>query len=213
MPTNVIAPAPATWERHPGYRISFRAPRRLNARLLWAICAGLSGVAAATFSALELVAGGWEQLFDPATGPARVQMSVVTFGLCFVGAFLSSSTLAFSSVGLLGLKVERRRRPERRPLNVQVAVISERASYTSSSRNVSTGGMFLATTEAHEVGERITLGFQLPGNDTHHSVIGEVRWRRADGSPGVGLLFIDPPRALTSAIRRVLASRSLFDRG
>lgn len=151
MPTNLVSVALGGSHRRPSYRISFRFPRRLNLRCLWAICAWLSCLAAATLSALELTSSGWSWLTDPATGLGDVQMAVATFGFCFAGAFLSSSTLAFSLVGLLGLKLERRRRPERRPLNLEVAVINERASYGGTSRNLSLGDVFLGASGAHQV--------------------------------------------------------------
>lgn len=105
--------APAAGHQHSAHRFWFGAPRLLCPRLPWVICVGLSFVASATFSALEFASPGWNRLCDPAIGPDQLQRAVVTFGICFAGTLLSSSAVAFSSLGLLRRTVRRWPRPER----------------------------------------------------------------------------------------------------
>jgi uncharacterized protein (TIGR02266 family) len=69
--------------------------------------------------------------------------------------------------------------------------------YVGFTDNISEGGLFVATHELLEIGERVTLEFELPGVDETLRVEGEVRWHRTASDldegvyPGFGVKFTD----------------------
>ncbi len=92
---------------------------------------------------------------------------------------------------------ERRRHP-RKPLQVDVTMVSESNFYLGFSQDVSEGGLFIATYEGiRPVGERFPLVFQLPEREPVFCLV-EVAWVREyregedlkHGSPGMGVRFI-----------------------
>jgi uncharacterized protein (TIGR02266 family) len=179
---------------------------RINRRVVWATCAGLAFVAASTLATLGLMSKGWGGLTDPSTGPIQLGMGLLTFAGLFAGTFAGSTALTFTSIGLVGLATERRRSPERREVKMEVALVTESGLFAAFSRNISRGGIFVETDWACTVGERLTLQFQLTGQEIRFSVEAEVRWVRRGALAGVGLLFIEPSRPLKAAIRRFLAA-------
>ena len=68
-----------------------------------------------------------------------------------------------------------------------VEIEIEGAHHTASSRNVSTGGMFIETELALKVGQRFTLKFQVPAQKDPIAAEAEVRWVEAGGA---GVRFI-----------------------
>jgi uncharacterized protein (TIGR02266 family) len=94
---------------------------------------------------------------------------------------------------------------------------SEHTFYTGLTRNISSGGLFVATYHLRPVGDRITLKFLVPGYDQPLSVETEVRWIRENSSlqrhiaVGMGLRFINlPPDAGTAIGRFVMERDSLY---
>jgi len=82
-------------------------------------------------------------------------------------------------------------------------------------QNVSRGGLFIATKEPFEIGERIDFEISFPGLLAPIACTGEVRWRRPAGKsndqepPGIGLAFVFPgeqkPVALIELTERLAA--------
>lgn len=85
-----------------------------------------------------------------------------------------------------------RRGSDRVVLEVEVGFVSESNFYAGLSMDVSTGGLFVATWQAHPVGTHVLLSFVLPGGKTV-TTPGVVRWVRAagddDAPPGMGVAF------------------------
>lgn len=110
------------------------------------------------------------------------------------------------------------RKAERHDVEVVVDLDSDSNFYTGLTQNISTGGLFIATQKIKRVGERIHLKFMLPGGTAPIECETEVRWirentslLRTDGSPGMGVRFIDMSPKDAEAIGRFLQGReSLF---
>jgi uncharacterized protein (TIGR02266 family) len=110
------------------------------------------------------------------------------------------------------------RKAERHDVEVVVDLESDSNFYTGLTQNISTGGLFIATQKIKRVGERVHLKFTLPGASAPIEVETEVRWirentslLRTDGSPGMGVRFIDMSPVAAEAIQRFLEGRdSLF---
>jgi uncharacterized protein (TIGR02266 family) len=87
--------------------------------------------------------------------------------------------------------------------------------------NLSTGGIFIITSEPLVLGERLSVEFLLPGNLTPINVIGESVWCRSysdeigqNKPPHVaGMRFIDMPKRyghlIQNYILEMLSSKSL----
>jgi type IV pilus assembly protein PilZ len=84
------------------------------------------------------------------------------------------------------------RRQPRLPISLEVAYRTAGAFLVSYSINLSKGGIFLETSTPLEVGEHVTLRFDVPGVGPLE-VVGTVAWVRAgshDGLPdGMGIQF------------------------
>lgn len=106
------------------------------------------------------------------------------------------------------------RAAERFDLEVKVDLESDHNFYTGLTQNISSGGLFIATSALRKIGDRITLKFSLPGTPEPVSVETEVRWirensalHRVDGSTGMGVRFVDLSPVAASAIQKFLESR------
>lgn len=95
----------------------------------------------------------------------------------------------------------------RAPLIIQkVHLDTDRTVFFGYSKNISCSGLFIATTNPIEVGERINLEIPLPepiGGTVRCCC--EVVWKRPLGKhlpfePGIGLKFIDMPPELAKEI-------------
>jgi uncharacterized protein (TIGR02266 family) len=108
-------------------------------------------------------------------------------------------------------------RPEVNPragrcdLDVEVALVGGGAAISGRTKNLGTGGVFVATTELRPVGDRLALMFMLPGVPEPISVGTEVRWTRDSpppdqpgAVPGMGLRFVDLPDESSTAIASFL---------
>lgn len=84
------------------------------------------------------------------------------------------------------------RRQPRLPISLEVAYRTAGAFLVSYSINLSKGGIFLETSQPLEVGEQLTLRFDVPGVGPLE-VVGTVAWVRSgshDGLPdGMGIQF------------------------
>lgn len=84
------------------------------------------------------------------------------------------------------------RRQPRLPISLEVAYRTAGAFLVSYSINLSKGGIFLETSQPLEIGEQLTLKFDVPGVGPLE-VLGTVAWVRAgshDGLPdGMGIQF------------------------
>jgi type IV pilus assembly protein PilZ len=84
------------------------------------------------------------------------------------------------------------RRQPRLPISLEVAYRTAGAFLVSYSINLSKGGIFLETSQPLEIGEQLTLKFDVPGVGPLE-VVGTVAWVRAgshDGLPdGMGIQF------------------------
>jgi len=106
---------------------------------------------------------------------------------------------------------ERRDQP-RFGLKIYVGVESEHNFYTGFSRNISTGGLFIATHEPLSIGQEIELLFTLPAGDVVHTP-GRIAWVRdhnpdnPDDFPGMGARFVDLSPEDAEKIRYFLEER------
>jgi len=75
------------------------------------------------------------------------------------------------------------RASERTPLEIKVDFELDDMTYAGVTRNISAGGVFVATDDVARVGDRINLRFSLPGYGRQLAVQTEVRWIRARKSP------------------------------
>jgi uncharacterized protein (TIGR02266 family) len=85
---------------------------------------------------------------------------------------------------------------------------------TGVTRNISVGGVFVATQNLARVGDRINLKFALPGGGGQMTIQTEVRWLREerqavheDRPSGMGLRFMNPSAEDVAALEQFLARR------
>lgn len=95
----------------------------------------------------------------------------------------------------------------RAPLIIQkVHLDGDRPVFFGYSKNVSKSGMFIASTNPIQPGERIDLEFQLPAplKGTARCCC-EVVWKRPPGThlpfePGMGIKFVDMPEEISEQL-------------
>jgi uncharacterized protein (TIGR02266 family) len=96
-----------------------------------------------------------------------------------------------------------RRTARRLPLEIDVAVEGGACRFTTTTYDLSPGGMFLVTHEQIPIGTEVVLGFTLPSG-AELEVIGLVQWRRSRGDveapQGMGISFF----CLDPEVRKVL---------
>jgi uncharacterized protein (TIGR02266 family) len=100
-----------------------------------------------------------------------------------------------------------RRRVLRNPLIVlRTKVETRRSVFFGYAKNISRGGMFIASVNPPEPGSRFELEFELPGQPWRRiHCSGEVVWNRSYSQrgpyePGMGLRFTDLPDEPAQAI-------------
>jgi type IV pilus assembly protein PilZ len=93
---------------------------------------------------------------------------------------------------------------------------SDHNFYTGLTRDISSGGIFVATGVTYDVGTSVHIKFTLPGG-AELSVEAQVRWVRdprtvkTDGPEGMGLKFINLTPEARGAIAEFLDQRdSIF---
>jgi uncharacterized protein (TIGR02266 family) len=76
-------------------------------------------------------------------------------------------------------------------------------SFVGTSKNIGVGGLFVATDQTFQVGDRLAIEFSLPELDRLVSVGAEVRWTRPaeTGAGGIGVRFIRLPIVSAIAIQ------------
>ncbi|MBL6975242.1 MAG: TIGR02266 family protein [Deltaproteobacteria bacterium] len=109
---------------------------------------------------------------------------------------------------------EQRRTSPRVMYEIEVGVRSDDNFFTGFIRNISEGGLFVATHDPLDVGSEVTIKFTVPtmeGEVTAHSI---VRWvrpydeRMPDAIPGMGVQFVTLlPDTATEAINRFIQER------
>jgi uncharacterized protein (TIGR02266 family) len=106
------------------------------------------------------------------------------------------------------------RAAERFDLEVKVDLESDHNFYTGLTQNISSGGLFIATSAIRKIGDRITLKFSLPGSSESLAVETEVRWirensalHRVEGNTGMGVRFVNLSPAAATAIQKFVESR------
>jgi uncharacterized protein (TIGR02266 family) len=100
----------------------------------------------------------------------------------------------------------------RLPFEVSVDVVSDHNFFAGLTRNISEGGLFVATHLPFELGARLEVRLLLPGDTEPTAVLSEVCWLRAhsslhDSRAGVGLRFVDPPAPLVARIHEFMSVR------
>ena len=97
---------------------------------------------------------------------------------------------------------DNRRRDPRFPLSVRVRYPRRNAFFFEYTRNISRGGMFIATDTPRPIGDRFVFEMEIPDEDIPIKIKGEVRWRvtpedveAVKGAPcdleaGMGISFI-----------------------
>jgi len=75
--------------------------------------------------------------------------------------------------------------------------------------NLATSGVYIRTAVPYDMGERVLLRFQLPGQETSVKVVGQVVWRNADpkklGGMGMGIQFVDVSGGDRESIEQYMA--------
>jgi uncharacterized protein (TIGR02266 family) len=110
------------------------------------------------------------------------------------------------------------RRAARVPFVVEVSVSSEHTFWTGFTFNVSTGGIFIATSRIPAMGSQIALDLVLPPDKQVWQVTGTVRWVRdervaTDDTPsGFGIQFDQLPEEAAERIKSFILTQrdSLF---
>ena len=88
------------------------------------------------------------------------------------------------------------RRESRLPIDVKVDYRTAGSFITDYTKNISRGGLFIATSLPLEVGTRVRLRLTLPDGDAPFALDGVVKWvstlRDKDAHPpGMGIEFVD----------------------
>jgi uncharacterized protein (TIGR02266 family) len=111
---------------------------------------------------------------------------------------------------------ERRAEP-RIELEVEVGLETDHNFYTGLTQDISSGGLFVATSIMYGVGQRLRVRFSLPGQNEPITADAEVRWVRdpramkTDSPEGIGLRFVELPAEAHAHISQFLSRRdSLF---
>jgi uncharacterized protein (TIGR02266 family) len=106
-----------------------------------------------------------------------------------------------------------RRDSARVVLEVEVGLETDHNFYTGLTRDISSGGLFVATHLIRPVGERVGVRFTLPGRRAPIALETEVRWvrdgrtMRTDCPDGMGLRFLELPADARAAVAAFLEQR------
>ena len=119
--------------------------------------------------------------------------------------------------GTLDTQAAERRSEPRIELEVEVGLETDHNFYTGLTQDISSGGIFIATSIIYRVGDRLRVRFSLPGHKQPITADAEVRWVRdpramkTDAPEGIGLRFVDLPNEAKDEISQFLSHReSLF---
>jgi uncharacterized protein (TIGR02266 family) len=106
-----------------------------------------------------------------------------------------------------------RRISRRTHYQVEVSVESDHNFYTGITRDLSEGGVFVATFDPPQVGSVVELDLKLPNVEAPFHMVGVVRWRReceaaSDGLPtGCGIEWREIGCAALTAIQEFVCVR------
>ncbi len=106
------------------------------------------------------------------------------------------------------------RHSRRSRFDIQVGVSTSHRLFVGLTSNISGGGLFIATREHLERGDRLEVRFSIPGSDYVFEKVAEVRWTRpideadveanVDAGAGVALLDLnDDERRILNAFMDV----------
>jgi type IV pilus assembly protein PilZ len=102
-------------------------------------------------------------------------------------------------------------------VKVEVGLQTESNFYTGLTQDLSGGGVFVATHQLRDVGDRIKVLLTLPGQRETFEILTEVRWvrdihlTRGTDDPGMGLRFLQMSPQAAKAVADFLTRReSLF---
>ena len=102
-------------------------------------------------------------------------------------------------------------------VEVEVGLQTESNFYTGLTQDLSGGGIFVATNQIRQVGDRIKVMLTLPGQTESFEILTEVRWVRGTSlskgidAPGMGLRFLQMSPRAKRAVNDFLKRReSLF---
>ena len=89
------------------------------------------------------------------------------------------------------------RRPGRFDIELPIDIKMDLSTHAAVTKNIGTGGVFVATEHLAKVGERVALNLTVPGWPGPIAADGEVRWIRKTASPehserpaGMGVQFV-----------------------
>lgn len=104
---------------------------------------------------------------------------------------------------------QNRRRASRLPAEVKVDYRTIGSFITDYTKDISQGGMFVATSLPLDVGERVRLRLTLPGHQLPFALDGVVRWTcstaEKDRTPGMGIEFSNFGDDLKAELSRLVA--------
>jgi uncharacterized protein (TIGR02266 family) len=112
------------------------------------------------------------------------------------------------------VETDERRTTPRHDVAVEVTFESEHNFYTAETRDLSLGGLFLATDVLRPVGECVRVHFTLPGSTEVLDAITEVRWLRTSNvngdNCGMGLQFLQMSPKTKKAVQEFAAKREMM---
>jgi len=84
----------------------------------------------------------------------------------------------------------------RKELGIDISLEGDHNFFTGLAKNISAGGVFVATHELHEIGAQVRLKLTLPEHDRPIVTTGRVAWVRPhneanDAPTGVGIKFAE----------------------
>jgi type IV pilus assembly protein PilZ len=101
-----------------------------------------------------------------------------------------------------------RRKTGRLPVEVKVDYRTVGSFITDYTKDLSQGGIFVATSLPLEVGERVRLRLTLPGHALPFALEGVVRWTSGvhdkDRTPGMGIEFVNFSDELREELSRLV---------
>ena len=93
-------------------------------------------------------------------------------------------------------KTDRRKRP-RKPCSISITYTVQDGSFTDMVTNIGSGGVFIQTSEAFSLGQKVTLAFSSPDQEEPIKATGKIVWGSQDG---IGVEFTTPRNDLEALI-------------
>ena len=111
------------------------------------------------------------------------------------------------------LSPEELRRHTRLEYETEVSMESGSQFFTGFTKNISAGGLFMATHDVRELGTLFRLRFRIPEIGRDFDMEAEVRWvcppnpHRPEQTPGMGVRFLDLPEKDRRVLDNYIAGR------